>query len=67
MAVADCWFEADRPVETPRYERGTLAPGLVIHGPAIIEDAWSTVVVHPESTAHADEQGHLHIDVGAPA
>ena len=67
MAVADCWFDADRPVETPRYERDTLAPSLVIHGPAIIEDAWSTVVVHPGSTAHADERGHLHIDVGAPA
>jgi N-methylhydantoinase A len=64
IATARCWFEAAGPVDTPRYERGALAPEHTVEGPAVIEDAWSTVVVHPGCGARADGHGHLHIEVG---
>jgi N-methylhydantoinase A/oxoprolinase/acetone carboxylase beta subunit len=35
-----------------------------VNGPAIIEDAWSTVVLPPGATLKVDGCGHLHIDVG---
>jgi N-methylhydantoinase A len=63
--VDDCWFGGEVPVATPRYDRATLAAGHVIAGPAIVEDAWSTVVLPPDSTLSVDQAGHLHIDVGS--
>jgi N-methylhydantoinase A len=64
-STAPCWFDADGPLETPRYLRDCLSHGATIGGPAIIEDAWSTVVLPPGATLRVDEHGHLHIDVGA--
>jgi len=63
--IADCAFVADQAVATPRYNRIDLGAGHVIRGPAIIEDAWSTVVVPPDSEMTPDAAGHLHIQVGA--
>jgi len=59
-----CWFDAGAPLETPRYPRDCLPDGTTIRGPAIIEDAWSTVVLPPGATLRVDDYGHLHIDVG---
>lgn len=59
---APCWFEGSGEVETPRYDRNAVASGQTIAGPAIVEDAWSTVVVPPGAAATADSSGHLHID-----
>ena len=59
-----CWFDADGPRETRRYARDCLPGGATVHGPAIIEDAWSTVVLPPGATLGVDDHGHLHIDVG---
>ncbi len=62
-----CWFDAGRPVPTPRYKRDTLGEGRQLIGPAIVEDAWSTVVVPPGATLEVDRTGHLHIEAGEAA
>ena len=59
-----CTFDAGATTATPRYDRASLAPGRALPGPAVVEDAWSTVVVPPGATLVADEAGHLHIDTG---
>ncbi len=67
MATTPCWFGGNGAVPTPRYERDHLGEGKRIAGPAVIEDAWSTIVVNPGATAWADAGGHLHIDTGGAA
>jgi len=62
---SDCLFGPDGPIATPRLERGGLADGRTIAGPAIVEDEWSTVVLPPGAALRADARGHLHIDVGS--
>jgi N-methylhydantoinase A len=63
VKTASCWFEAGEAVATPRYDRTVLGAGAVINGPAIIEDACSTIVIPPGAAAAADSHGHLLIDV----
>jgi N-methylhydantoinase A len=46
---------ADAAVNCPVYERGRLAPGVSIEGPAIIEDRESTAVVPPGATLKVDD------------
>jgi N-methylhydantoinase A len=65
-AVAPCWFDPAAPRPTPRFDRDRLAAGAVIDGPAIVEDAWSTVVVPPGYALHADAMGHLWIKETLP-
>ncbi len=60
-----CVFADRGAAATPRYERSKLPTGAVVSGPAIVEDAFSTVVAPPGSSVVADAYGHLHIDVGA--
>ena len=45
----------DAPDDCPVYERGRLAPGALIFGPAIIEDHESTAVVPPGARLLVDE------------
>jgi len=59
-----CTFGAGGPTPTPRYSRAGLAAGRPLAGPAVVEDAWSTVVVPPGAVLTADEVGHLHIATG---
>jgi len=59
-----CLFGDGPRLDTPRYARSTLAVERRIEGPAVVEDAWSTVVVPPGATLSVDVHGHLHIDVG---
>ena len=55
-------FEAETGhVDTPVLWRPDLAPGTVVHGPAIIEEFGSTVPLHPGFSARVDE--HLNIIV----
>ena len=54
------WF-AGAMVETEIRRRGGLAPGSRLAGPAIVEDAGSTVLVPPGATARIDEAGVIHI------
>jgi N-methylhydantoinase A len=46
-------------VETPTYDRLSLAPGDVVTGPAIIEEFGSTVPVHPGFAVTVDAYGNL--------
>ena len=59
-----CTFDSDGPLPTPRYDRAGLSPDCPLCGPAIVDDAWSTVVVPPGATLTADTAGHLHIATG---
>ena len=60
-----CTFESGEAVMTPRYDRAALGADWPLEGPAIVDDAWSTVVVPPGATLSADDAGHLHIATGA--
>jgi N-methylhydantoinase A len=54
-----CWFEPESAVDTPRYDRTGIAPGQAIAGAAVIEDAWSTVIVPPGWGCESDRYGNL--------
>ena len=51
--------EAGQFVDTPVYDHYALAPGVAVHGPAIIEQRESTVVVGPKASAALDDQYNL--------
>ena len=42
-----------------------LEAGMTLTGPAIIEDPWSTVVVHPGNEVSIDGYGNIHIHLQA--
>ena len=60
-----CAFDRSGSAVTQRFERSQLAPGRTIRGPAVVADAFSTVVVPPGATLTPDPQGHLFLDVGS--
>ncbi|WQG60103.1 hypothetical protein RHM66_26305 [Pseudomonas sp. RTB3] len=47
--------------DTAIYDYALLEPQMHFSGPAIIEDAGSTVVVHPGNQVSVDRLGNLHI------
>lgn len=49
------WFNGERGLDTPVYERETLPAGLVLSGPAIVEQLDSTVVIPPDTRAEVDQ------------
>ena len=51
--------EAGKFVDTPVYDHYALAPGVVVQGPAIVEQRESTVVVGPNASASLDENYNL--------
>ncbi|MFT3821666.1 MAG: hydantoinase/oxoprolinase family protein [Rubrivivax sp.] len=51
--------EQGRFVDTPVYDHYALAPGVVVQGPAIVEQRESTVVVGPNASASLDAQFNL--------
>jgi len=55
--VRDCIFPGGEVVATPILARQLLSG--TVQGPAIIEDAWSTVVVTPGWQARPDDAGNL--------
>lgn len=61
ISVSQCWFDAGGTVATPRYNRRAVSPGRTLTGPAIVEDAWSTVIVPPGWRLRADAYGHLYL------
>jgi len=60
------YFGAETPVETPIYDRATLAPGTTIEGPAIIEQLDATTLVHPGDTLRVDDALNILIEVALP-
>jgi N-methylhydantoinase A len=61
-SVGPCWFEPAAPHQTPRFDRDRLPPDVQIAGPAVVEDAWSTIIVPPGYVLRADAMGHLWIN-----
>ena len=59
--VSDCWFEPAAPHRTPRFDRDRLPCDARIAGPAVVEDAWSTIIVPPGYVVSSDAMGHLRI------
>ena len=54
----DAVFTADgKRVKTPIYDGTPLGVGTTIHGPAVIEEVTTTIVVEPGWTARLDESG----------
>lgn len=47
--------------EARLYDYDLLEPLMSFSGPAIVEDAGTTVVVHPGNRVHVDRLGNLHI------
>lgn len=63
-AITPCWFSAEQAIATPRYPRDALAPDMRLCGPAIIEDAWSTIALPPGTTLKVVTSGHLVLGFG---
>jgi N-methylhydantoinase A len=61
-SIGPCWFEPAAPHQTPRFDRDRLPAGMTIAGPAVVEDAWSTIIVPPGYALRADAMGHLRIN-----
>ncbi len=49
--------------EADIYDGTKLKPGMVLNGPAIVEDPGMTVVLHPGNRAELDGYGNIHIDM----
>jgi N-methylhydantoinase A len=56
------WFDGDAPADTPVYDRTALAPGAVVHGPAVIDQFDATTLVFPGDTATVDDALNIVID-----
>jgi len=63
----EVWLDAEGPVECPIYRRETLMPGVVIDGPAVIEEPDSTTLVFEGDRLAAHPSGVLVLTIGAPA
>ena len=59
--------EAGGYVDTPIYDRGALAVGDELAGPAIVEQPDTTFVIYPGHTATLDASNNLVVSVPAPA
>jgi N-methylhydantoinase A len=60
------WF-GGRPVPCPVLPWDSLATGQRVTGPAFVESASTTLVVHPGQAAVAEPAGHLRLLLGAAA
>jgi len=59
--------EAGGYIDCPIYDRYALAVGVVIEGPAIIEERESTCVLGVDDRGHIDAFGNLLADIGGRA
>jgi N-methylhydantoinase A/oxoprolinase/acetone carboxylase beta subunit len=53
------WGDPNRPVETPVYDHSALRSGNRIAGPAVIEAAYTTIVLDPEYDLEVDSAENL--------
>ena len=62
------WFpQAGGYTETLILDRGRLADGATISGPAIVEDPDCTTVILPGDVARLSPEGHIIVDIGRGA
>ena len=67
-SVRDVVFDDPaRPLKARILWRPSLAAGMVIAGPAIVEEPTATTLVHPRDVATVHRNGHLLIAVGGAA
>ncbi len=59
-------FFGGRYVSVPTYDGEQLGPGQTVLGPAIVEEPFTTIVVHPGQRATVDVFGNYLITVGKP-
>ncbi len=59
----EVWFDADKGLDTPVYNRDDLPAGLDLDGPAVVEQVDSTVLIPPGTTAHVDKYLNIIIRV----
>ncbi|MDF1749753.1 MAG: hydantoinase/oxoprolinase family protein [Alphaproteobacteria bacterium] len=58
------WFEETGWTDTPILQRSTLTPGLLLQGPAIVEQMDTTTVLAPGMRVEVDEIGNMIVHVG---
>lgn len=56
------WFDGGF-VDTPVYDGERVSVGFACEGPAVIEEKFTTIVLHPGQQARLDERGNYVIDV----
>jgi N-methylhydantoinase A/oxoprolinase/acetone carboxylase beta subunit len=52
-------------IQAPIYDRDLLQPGMVLNGPAVIEEREATVVIWPGDVARVDEYLAIVVTIGA--
>jgi N-methylhydantoinase A len=65
--VRSVWFEAAGAVDCAIFRRDALAAGIVLEGPAIVEETDSTTVVFPGDLLRVHERGSLLLTIGEAA
>ncbi|MBM3490001.1 MAG: hydantoinase/oxoprolinase family protein [Alphaproteobacteria bacterium] len=65
VARRPAYFGADAPVSSEVHRGDGLAPGASLRGPAIIEEATTTIVLPPGARATLSASGNYVIEVGA--
>ena len=65
--LPEVWFDAEAPVYCPVYRRDGLAPGVVLQGPAVIQEPDSTTLVFDGDRLIVHPSGVLTLTIGAPA
>jgi N-methylhydantoinase A len=58
------FFAGHGELDTPRYHGDSLAPGMIVDGPAIIDEPTTTIVVYPENRARVTELHNYLLEVG---
>lgn len=57
-----CFDGAEGYRETPVYDRYRLTPGMVMPGPAVIEERETTIIVGPDASFHRDAAANIVIE-----
>jgi N-methylhydantoinase A len=58
-------YAAEGVHEAVIYDATRLEPGMAFHGPAIVEDPGTTIVIHPGNRVEIDAWGNIRIEVFA--
>jgi N-methylhydantoinase A len=58
------FFAGRGELDTPRYHGESLRPGMMVEGPAIIDEPTTTIVVYPGSRARVTELHNYLLEVG---
>jgi N-methylhydantoinase A len=58
-----CFFGTSTPLTTAIFKPEDIKPGSVVHGPAIIEEPTTTLVIYPGMSARVSGAGNYLLDV----